>query len=81
MKKRIICGGKRLNYFEYDEPKDQLLTDEKPCIKVLFNPTLLCIVTLHPDSVKVWDVRNGKLMNVYRGICTHELTTAILDNR
>jgi WD40 repeat protein len=27
MKKRIICGGKKLNYFEYDEPKDQLLTD------------------------------------------------------
>ena len=27
MKKRIICGGKKLSYFEYDEPKDQLLTD------------------------------------------------------
>jgi WD40 repeat protein len=27
MKKRIICGNKSLNYFEYDEPKDQLLDD------------------------------------------------------
>ena len=33
------------------------------------------------DSVKVWDVRTGKLMSVYRNICTHELTAVILDNR
>ena len=71
MKKRIICGGKKLQYFEYDEPKDQLLTDEKPCTTVLFNSTLLCIITLHPDSVKVWNVKTGKLMSVYRNICTH----------
>ncbi len=58
-----------------------MLTDEKPCNLVLFNATLLCIVTMHPDSVKVWDVRNGKLMNVYRSLCSHELTAVILDNR
>ena len=56
-------------------------TDEKPCTTVLFNSTLLCIVTLHPETVKVWDVRTGKLMSVYRNICTHELTAVILDNR
>ena len=37
MKKRIICASKKLYFFEYDEPKDQFLTDEKYCIKVLFN--------------------------------------------
>lgn len=81
MKKRIICGGKKLSYFEYDEPKDQLLTDEKPCLQVIFNATLLCITTLHPDSLKVWDAKTGKLISVYRGLSSHELCSIILDNR
>lgn len=38
-----------------------MLTDEKMCLKVLYNETLLCFITLHPDSVKTWDARTGKL--------------------
>lgn len=52
-KKRIICATRKLQYFEYDEPKDQLLTDEKTCLRILFNDTLLNFITLHPDSIKV----------------------------
>ncbi len=83
MKKRIICGGKKMHYFEYDEPKDQLLTDEKPCIHVVFNMTLLCFITLHTDCLKVWDAKTGKLSSVYRGLTTpgYELTCMILDSR
>ena len=81
MKKRIICGGKRLHYFEYDEPKDQLLTDEKPCTQVIFNSTLLCFITMHSDCLKVWDAKTGKLESVYRNISNDELTSAITDNR
>ena len=83
MKKRIITGGKKLSYFEYDEPKDQLLTDEKSCIKVLFNITLLCFITMHSDCIKIWDAKNGKLISVYRGLSasTAELTAMILDVR
>ena len=60
-KKRIIFGARRLHFFEYDEPKDQMLTDEKMCMRVLFNDILLCLITLHPDCIKVWDIRTGKL--------------------
>jgi|LakMenEpi03Aug12_release.lakeMendotaPanAssembly.Ray.scaffolds.fasta_scaffold641570_1 hypothetical protein len=83
MKKRIIGGGKKMHYFEYDEPKDQLLTDEKPCISVIFNLTLLCFITMHSDCLKIWDAKNGKLISVYRGLSSpnHELTTMILDSR
>jgi hypothetical protein len=38
--KRIILGGKTLEFYDYDEPKDQYLTDEKKCLKVLYNDVL-----------------------------------------
>lgn len=38
-----------------------MLTDEKMCLKILYNYTLICFITLHPDSVKTWDARTGKL--------------------
>ena len=46
-KKRIVVGGRKLFFYEYDEPKDQQLTDEKQCLKVVYNDTLLCFITLH----------------------------------
>ena len=52
-KKRILAAGKHLAFFEYDEPKDQYLTDEKMCLKVLYDKVLFCFITLHPDSIKV----------------------------
>lgn len=80
-KKRIIVGSRHLNFYEYDEPKDQLLTDEKMCLRVLFNSVILCFITLHPDSVKVWDAKTGKLISVHRELSRSELTVCILDNR
>ena len=58
--KKIILGGKKLEFFDYDEPKDQLLTDEKVCLQVIYNDTLFSLITLHPDSIKVWDAKTGK---------------------
>ena len=81
-KKRIVTGTKHLLFYDYDEPKDQYLTDEKMCLKVLYNEILHVFLTLHPDSVKVWDARNGKLTSVYRYLSGDtELTTCVLDNR
>ena len=80
-KKRIVVGSRHLSFFEYDEPKDQLLTDEKMCLRVLFNSVMLCFITLHPDSLKVWDAKTGKLISVHRELSRSELTVCILDNR
>ena len=60
---------------------DQLLTDEKICVKVLFNATLLVFITLHADSLKIWSAKDGRLESVYRGLSSGELTVAILDSR
>lgn len=83
MKKRIVCASKKMLFFEYDEPKDQFLTDEKHCIKVLFNDVFLCFVTMHSDCIKIWDAKTGKLQSVYRGLNSpnSELTAMILDYR
>ncbi|CAD8108111.1 unnamed protein product [Paramecium primaurelia] len=80
-KKQIVVGARKMFFYEYDEPKDQMLTDEKMCLKVLYNQTLTCFITLHPDSVKTWDARTGKLQQVYRELSVAELTTMIIDAR
>lgn len=58
-----------------------MLTDEKMCLRVLFNNVLLCLITLHPDCIKVWDIRTGKLQSVYRELSNAELTACVLDIR
>jgi len=73
-KKRIILGSKHMMFYDYDEPKDQKLTDEKMCLRVLYNNTLFSFITLHPDSVKVWDARNGQLISSHRQLSKGELT-------
>ena len=68
-------------FYEYDEPKDHNLTDEKMCLKVLYNSVMSYFVTLHADSIKTWSAKTGKLVGVYRELSQYELTTCILDNR
>jgi hypothetical protein len=51
------------------------------CLRVLYNNVLLCLITLHPDCIKVWDIRTGKLQSVYRELSTTELTACVLDTR
>jgi WD40 repeat protein len=80
-KKRIVTGARNLLFYDYDEPKDQLLTDEKVCMKVIYNDILLSFITLHPDSVKIWDARNGKLVSVHRELSGADLTSCCLDSR
>jgi WD40 repeat protein len=58
-----------------------MLTDEKMCLRILFNDVLLCLITLHPDCIKIWDIRTGKLLSVYRELSTAELTACVLDTR
>lgn len=80
-KKRIVLGAKNLIFYDYDEPKDQNLSDEKICIKVIYNETLFMFVTLHSDSVKIWDARNGELKATHRQLTKGEFTSCCLDDR
>jgi len=80
-KKRIVCGGKSMVFFDYDEPRDQWLADEKACLRVLYNETLFVFITLHPDSVKIWDARNGVLVATHRQLTKGEFASCYLDDR
>ena len=80
-KKRIIVGSRSLQYYEYDEPKDQELTDEKSCLCVLYNETLFSFITLHLDCLKIWEAQTGILKTVHRQISTADLTCCCLDSR
>ena len=50
-KKQIVVGARKLYFYEYDEPKDQLLTDEKMCLRVLYNAVLICFITLYESYI------------------------------
>jgi len=79
--KRIIAGGKRLVFYDYDEPTDHHLADEQACLCVLYNPVFYTFITAHPKCVKIWDASNGTLQNVYRDISTKDITCICLDER
>jgi len=59
--KRIIAGGRRLVFYDYDEPTDQHLADESGCLSVLYNSVFYTFITAHPKSIKVWDAITGEL--------------------
>ena len=80
-KKKIIVGARNLQIYEYDEPKDQYLTDEKSCQKILYNDVMFMFVTLHPTSVKIWDATNGKLLKTHTDISQVELSACCFDER
>jgi WD40 repeat protein len=79
--KRIVLGAKNMIFFDYDEPKHEFLTDEKMCLKIIYNEVLFAFITLHPDNVKVWDARNGETIAAHRDLTEGELTCCCLDDR
>eukprot|EP00357_Protocruzia_adherens_P001233 CAMPEP_0115009238 /NCGR_PEP_ID=MMETSP0216-20121206/22477_1 /TAXON_ID=223996 /ORGANISM="Protocruzia adherens, Strain Boccale" /LENGTH=921 /DNA_ID=CAMNT_0002376975 /DNA_START=26 /DNA_END=2791 /DNA_ORIENTATION=+ len=79
--KRIVVGGRKMYFYDYNEPKDHHLADENACLNILYNEVFFIFITVHPKCVKTWDACTGKLSNVFRDLTKGELTCASLDNR
>ena len=79
--KRVILGAKNMIFYDYDEPRHEYLSDEKMCIRIIYNETLFSFITLHPDNVKVWDARTGEIKSAHRDLTNGELTCCCLDDR
>jgi WD40 repeat protein len=59
--KRIVAGGRKLWFYDYDEPTDNHLADDQSCIAVLYNPVFYTFITAHPKCIKIWDATTGAL--------------------
>lgn len=79
--KRIIAGGRRMFFYDYDEPTDNHLADDQACLQVLYNPVFYTFVTAHPKCIKVWDATNGCLQSIFRDISSSEITCICFDKR
>ena len=79
--KRIIAGGRRLVFYDYNEPTGHNLADDEASICILYNPVFYTFITAHPKCIKVWDASNGSLLNVFRGITKSEITSICMDQR
>lgn len=79
--KRIVAGGRRLIFYDYDEPTDHHLADDQQWLWVLYNPIFYTFITAHPKCIKVWDACTGKLQSVFREISTKDITCMCLDER
>lgn len=79
--KRIVAGGRRLVFYDYDEPTDHHLADDQHCLCVLYNPVFYTFITAHPKCIKVWDACTGKLQSVFRELSTKDITCMCLDKR
>ena len=80
-KKRIIIGADKVYFYDYEESKEGNLVDSKSCIAVLYNEIFKTFVTVHIDSIKIWKVETGELVNVFRDLTNHEISTVCFDYR
>lgn len=79
--KRIVAGGRRLVFYDYDEPTDHHLADDQPCLCVLYNSVFYTFITAHPKCIKIWDAVDGKLISVFRDLTSKDITSICLDER
>eukprot|EP00826_Nyctotherus_ovalis_P019798 TRINITY_DN16152_c0_g1_i2.p1 TRINITY_DN16152_c0_g1~~TRINITY_DN16152_c0_g1_i2.p1 ORF type:complete len:832 (-),score=266.38 TRINITY_DN16152_c0_g1_i2:250-2745(-) len=79
--KTMAVGGKRLVFYDYDEPTDTNLADDESCLCILYNSVFFNFITAHPKSVKIWDAETGRLQNVFRDLTNREITSIALDKR
>ena len=79
--KRIIAGGRKLIFYDYDEPTDNHLADDQACLSVLYNPVFYTFITAHPKCIKIWDATTGALQSVFRDLTHKEITAICLDSR
>ena len=79
--KRIVAGGRKLWFYDYDEPTDNHLADDQACLAVLYNPVFYSFITAHPKCIKIWDATTGALQSVFRDLSHKEITSICLDER
>ena len=79
--KRIVAGGRKMIFYDYNEPTNNHLADDQPCINVLYNHVFYTVITAHPKCVKIWDATKGTLQSVFRDLTKKEITSICLDNR
>ena len=78
---RIICGTKRLFFFDQFRAKAEPVTDALPVTMALFNSVSLTIMVISGKSVKIWDAILGSLKTEYSNLSESDLSCACLDDR
>ncbi len=79
--KRIIAGGRKLVFYDYNEPTGHNLADDEACICVIYNPVFYTFITAHAKCIKVWDATNGSLQSVFRDLSKSDITCICMDER
>lgn len=76
-----MAGGRKLIFYDYDEPTTNHLADEQASLFVLYNPIFYTFITAHPKCIKIWDATTGALQSVFRDLTQKEITSICLDER
>ena len=78
---RIVCGTKRLFFFDQFRSQTEPVTDVLPITVALFNSVSLTILTAAGHNIKVWDAVLGNIKVEYNNIVNSDVTAACLDDR
>jgi WD40 repeat protein len=78
---RVICGTKRLFFFDQFRAKTEPVTDPLPITVALFNSVSLTIMTVAGKGVKIWDAVMGNLKVEYSNLADWDISCACLDDR
>ena len=80
-KKKIIIGADKVFFFDYDESQEENLCDTHMCIDVMYNEVFNIFITIHIDSIKIWDACTGKLKQIYKSLMKNEISCVKLEKR
>ena len=78
---RIICGTKRLFFFDQFRAKKEPVTDHLPITVALFNEVSLTIMTVAGKGVKIWDAVMGNVKIERNELNDCDISCACLDDR
>ena len=80
-KKRIIIGADKVYFFDYEESQEGNLADSHVCLEVIYNEVFDIFITVHMNSIKIWDAKNGQLKQIYKDPLKNEISCAKLEKR
>ena len=80
-KKKIIIGADKVFFFDYDESQEENLCDTHICLDVSYNEVFNVFITVHMNSIKIWEASTGKLKKVFKSPTKNEISCVKLEKR
>lgn len=79
-RKRFILGGRMIQFYEYEENIQPMLSDRVPIRSALINHQFHVIATCSGQNIRHWEISSGLMRCVFRKVAPSLITAMCLDD-